>query len=69
MFLWPDAQESLAFIEDYKGARGEPFDDEERRAAHGAACTSAHMRHAAGTPLGATSAASRELTEFAEALL
>ena len=35
--LWPRPEESLAFLAEYEEARGAPFDDAERRSAHGAA--------------------------------
>ena len=69
VFPWPDAQESLAFIKDYEAARGEPFDDEERRAAHGACvylrAYAARCGHAFGSDVRRESG----LAEFAEALL
>jgi hypothetical protein len=34
---WPSPDESLAFLAEYERARGIPFDDDERRSAHGAA--------------------------------
>jgi hypothetical protein len=69
VFPWPEAQESLAFIADYEAARGEPFNGEERRAAHGACvylrAYAARCGHAFGSDVRRESG----LTEFAEALL
>ena len=69
VFLWPNAEEALAFIEDYEAARGAPFDDEERRAALGACvylrAYAARCGHAFGSDVRRESG----LAEFAEALL
>ena len=69
VFPWPDAQESLAFIAEYEAARGTPFDDEERQAAHGACvylrAYAARCGHAFGSDVRRESG----LVEFAEALL
>lgn len=35
--LWPSPEESRAFLAEYEVARGTPFDEAERRSAHGAA--------------------------------
>jgi hypothetical protein len=36
VFLWPSAEESLAFMDEYEAARGTPFTAGERRSAQGA---------------------------------
>jgi hypothetical protein len=69
VFLWPDAQESLAFIEEYEAERGAPFDDEERRAAHGACVYLRAYAARCGHAFGADVRRESGLTEFAEALL
>jgi len=69
VFPWPNAQEALAFIEDYEAARGAAFDEEERRTAHGACvylrAYAARCGHAFGSDVRRESG----LAEFAEALL
>lgn len=66
--LWPTADESLAFIADYEGARDEPFSEEERRAARAAAvylrAYAARCQHA-----HTGEAQSSGLEPFAESLL
>jgi hypothetical protein len=69
VFPWPNAQEALAFIEDYEAAREAAFDEEERRTAHGACvylrAYAARCGHAFGSDVRRESG----LAEFAEALL
>jgi len=69
VFLWPDAEESLGFIDDYETARGAPLDAAERRTAHGACvylrAYAARCGHAFGSDVRRESG----LAEFAEALL
>jgi hypothetical protein len=69
MFPWPDAQESLAFIEEYEAARGAPFDDEERRAAQGACVYLRAYAARCGHSLGIDVRRESGLAEFAKALL
>jgi outer membrane protein OmpA-like peptidoglycan-associated protein len=69
VFPWPDARESLAFIEEYEAARGAPFDDEERRAAHGACVYLRAYAARCGHSFGSDVRRESGLTEFAEALL
>lgn len=68
IFLWPSADESLAFIADYEAGRGEAFTSSERRSAL-AACVylrayATRCQHAVGDD-----ARSAGLAEFAGALL
>ena len=63
---WPTAEEALAFVADYEGARGAPFSADERRAVH-ASCVylrayAARCGHAFGADVSS-------LRPFAEALL
>ena len=69
VFPWPDARESLAFIEEYEAARGTPFDDEERRAAHGACVYLRAYAARCGHSFGVDVRRESGLAEFAEALL
>jgi hypothetical protein len=66
--VWPRLDEAIAFFGDYEAARGRPFSDEERRAAHAAAVYSrsysARCSHAIGKD-----ARTMWLEEFAEAFL
>jgi hypothetical protein len=66
---WPTPDESLAFLEDYEAARGEPFSREERRAAQ-AACVyliayASRCHHA----VGGDAAETMRLEDFADTLL
>jgi len=66
--LWPSVEESLAFLDEYEGARGAPFPADERRAAQ-AACVylrayAARCGHAFGADVRESG-----LHELAEALL
>jgi hypothetical protein len=69
VFPWPDAQESLAFIEEYEAARRAPFHGEERRAAIGACVYLRAYAARCGHALGANVRQESGLAEFAEALL
>jgi aminoglycoside phosphotransferase (APT) family kinase protein len=69
VFPWPDARESLAFIEDYEAARGTPFDDEERRAAIGACVYLRAYAARCGHAFGADVRRKSGLEAFADALL
>jgi hypothetical protein len=64
--LWPTADETLAFLDDYEAARGAPFAPAERRAAQAAAvymaAYAARCLHALGQPPA-------DLPRFAERLL
>ena len=68
VFVWPAAQESLAFIDEYESARGRPFTAGERRSAHGACVYlrgyAARCGHAVGADRGDSG-----LESFAEELL
>jgi hypothetical protein len=68
VFLWPSAEESSAFMDEYEAARGMPFTAGERRSAHGACVYLRAYAARCGHAFGGD-ARDSGLERFAEALL
>jgi hypothetical protein len=68
VFLWPSAEEAIAFMDEYELERGAPFTPDERRSAHGA-CVYLRAYAARCGHAFSGDARSSGLERFAEALL
>jgi hypothetical protein len=69
IFVWPSAEESVAFMDDYEAARGTPFSAGERRSAHGACVYLRAYAARCGHAVGGDVRRDSGLEAFAEALL
>jgi hypothetical protein len=68
VFLWPSAEESIAFMDEYEASRGVPFTSAERRSAHAACVYLRAYAARCGHAFGADARRSG-LESFAEGLL
>lgn len=69
IFVWPSAEESLAFIDEYEAERGRPFNAGERRSVHGACVYLRAYAARCGHAYGGDVRRESGLESFAEALL
>jgi hypothetical protein len=69
IFVWPSAEESLAFLDEYEAARGRRFTAGERRSAHGACVYLRAYAARCGHAVGGDVRRDSGLQAFAEALL